>query len=496
MPEPELPTVPPFPRPGEGVVAAGAVSKPTGSFRLGPLVGWAAVAVVLLGAGSVPWMLSEPQRLSSLLAALAPELDADIVIGGARVGWTGPILLEDVRIVPRRGAVEPIVIREIEVEHGLARIALSLGDLGRVRIQSPRVRVVFNADRTSNLSTLARPRDVGSSAGRRRLSLLRMQVAVVDAIVRIDGPWEGEPWSSGSIALEARLAAAAEGPWSEWTLEPCQLLDRALLQPSVAYGVLVYVAPELAGATRMAGLFSLALDGGRLPLGDPAAGTLSGRLAMHAVDLGPGPIVQQLLTRLPGGLPIPQSIRIADESDVRFRLVEGRVWHEGLEFGVPLPDPGMRLDVESRGSVGLNDGSLDLTLALPFPAEVPPGRPVLQVLAGKTVSVGVKGVIGRPEVVFNGSIRDLIGGVLGDLFGGGTPPFPPAGRLGPADASAPAVAEVIGGVLDEIARRRAERQAAAGDQAEAPSRPRLRDRLRARNRRTPLPDAPTTEPVQ
>jgi len=186
MPEPELPTVPPFPRPGEGVVAAGAVSKPTGSFRLGPLVGWAAVAVVLLGAGSVPWMLSEPQRLSSLLAALAPELDADIVIGGARVGWTGPILLEDVRIVPRRGAVEPIVIREIEVEHGLARIALSLGDLGRVRIQSPRVRVVFNADRTSNLSTLARPRDVGSSAGRRRLSLLRMRVAVVDAIVRID----------------------------------------------------------------------------------------------------------------------------------------------------------------------------------------------------------------------------------------------------------------------------------------------------------------------
>jgi hypothetical protein len=491
LPQPEQPAVPPFPRPGEGVVPAAAGSKPARSFRIGPLVGWAAVAVALLGAGSVPWLLSDPQRLSSVLGSLAPELDADIVVGGARIGWTGPILLEDVRIVPRRGGVEPVVIPRIEVEHGLARIALSLGDLGRVRIDSPRVRVVFNADRTSNLTTLARPREIGSSAPRRRLSLLRMQVEVVDAIVRIDGPWEGEPWSSGSIALEASLAASAEGPWSEWTIQPCQVLDRAMLQPSVAQGVLVYVAPELAGATRMAGLFSLSLDGGRLPLGDPGSGTLAGTLSMHAVDLGPGPIVQQVVARLPAGLPIPPSIRIADDADVRFRLDERRVWHEGLEFGVPLPDPGMRLDVESRGSVGLDDGSLDLTLSLPFPTQVPPGRPVLQVLAGRTISVGVKGELGRPEVVFDGSIRTVIGGVLEDLFGGGGPGLPPTGA-GP-DAMVPPIVEGIGGVLDGIARRRAERQAAASDAPSPAVRPRLRDRLRARLPRGASPDSRPAE---
>lgn len=462
------------------MVGAAAGSKPSGPAPLWSRVGWAAVAVALLGTGGVPWMLSNPQRLSSLLGALAPELDADIVVGGARVGWTGPILLEDVRIVPRRGGIEPVAIPRIKVEHGLMRIALSLGDLGRVRVESPRVHVVFNADRTSNLTSLAGQRDGESAARRRRLSLLRARVEIEKAVVRIDGPWDGEPWTSEAINLKASLAASAEGPWSEWTIQPCELLDRAMLLPSVAHGVLVYMAPELAGATRMAGLFSLSLDGGRLPLGDPGAGTLSGTLSMHAVDLGPGPIVQQVVARLPAGLPIPPSIRIADDANVRFRLSDRRVWHEGLEFGVPLPDPGMRLDVESRGSVGLDDGSLDLTLALPFPAAVPPGRPVLQALAGRTISVGVKGGLGRPEVVFDGSIRDVIGGVLGDLFGGGGGGggLPSAGA-GP-DAMVPPVVEGIGGVLDAIARRRAERQAAAGDTPPPPGRPRLRDRLRAR----------------
>lgn len=425
----------------------------------------------------MPWALSNPGRLGRLLGELAPDLDADIVIGGARIGWSGPIVLEDVRIVPRRGGDEPVVIPRIEVEHGLLGIATSLGDLGRVRVESPEVRLVFNADRTSNLATLARPREPDSSKAKRRLTPLRARVEVAGAVVRVGGPWGGDPWTSDPIDVTARLAASEDGPWSEWTIDPCRLLDNATLQPSVAQGVLVYVAPELSGATRMAGLFSLSLDGGRLPLGDPGSGTLSGTLSMHAVDLGPGPIVKQVLAGLPAGLPIPPSIRITDDAAVRFRLVDRQVWHEGLEFGLPLPDPGMRLDVESSGAVAIDDGRLDLTLSLPFPAEVPANRPVLQVLAGKTISVGVRGALGRPEVVFNGSIRNVIGGVLGELFGAGGP-LPPG--VSPDQSGVPPVADVIGGVLDEIARRRAARQAAAVENPGESPRPRLRDRLRAR----------------
>jgi hypothetical protein len=40
-----------------------------------------AVGTLLLGAGSVPWILSEPIRVGKLLNRLLPELDADITIG-------------------------------------------------------------------------------------------------------------------------------------------------------------------------------------------------------------------------------------------------------------------------------------------------------------------------------------------------------------------------------------------------------------------------------
>lgn len=446
-------------------------------------IGWAALATAVLGAGSIPWLLSDNNRLSGLLESLTPKLDADIVVGAARVGWTGPIIIEDLRIVPKQGGLAPLIVPRLEVEHGLARLALSLGDLGRVRVHSPELRVVFNADRTSNLTALVRPQAIEGSAGgrmRRQLTPLRARIEVEDAIVRIDGPWDGEPWTSDAIDLQASLAASADGAWSEWTIEPCTLLRNARLQPSVAQGVLVYVAPQLAGATRMEGLFSLELEGGRLPLGDPASGSLAGTLSMHSVDLGPGPIVQQFIARLPGGLPIPQSIRIADDADVGFQLSDRRVFHQGLEFGVPLPDPGLRLDVESSGAVALDDGGLDLTLALPFPDTVPPNRPLLQVLAGKTISVGVKGVLGQPEVVFNGSIRDVLGGVLGNLLGSGAPMLPPLGDSSAIERGGATAADAIGGILEEIARRRAERQAAANENTGDAPRTRLRDRLRAR----------------
>jgi hypothetical protein len=116
----------------------------------------------------------------------------------------------------------------------------------------------------------------------------------------------------------------------------------------------------------------------------------------------------------------------------QFMLAEERVWHKGLEFGLPLAKPGQRLDVESSGSVGLADGSLDVTLKLPIPADLPQDRPLLAALAGKTVSVGIGGVLGAPQVNFNGSIKQAAGEVVTDL---------------------------IGNVLDEVKRRRAERRA-------------------------------------
>jgi len=386
------------------------------------------------------------------------------------------------------------------------------------------------------------------------------------------GPWADEPWVSDPINVQARLAASPDGTRSEWTVEPVQLLADARLEPAVAQGVLAYIAPVMANATRTSGRFSLRINAATLPVGATEGGHVSGVLAMHAVDLGPGPLAQRVIESLPMNLPVPQSIRIADESHVEFQLADRRMSHKGLAFGVPLAKPGQRLDIRSSGSVGLDDKTLNIKLELPIPADLPQDRPLLAALSGRTFSVGVGGMLGEPRIDFDGSLRANAGGVVAELIdrlrgaggpqaarqpvGPPRPQAPPApawkpdvsagkdsktatpdtakptaapandganadarqqaGAPGTADKiksalppdmktdpTAEAVIDLVGGVLGEVAKRRAERQAAEAanpQQAEPPRRGRLLRRLiqpQAPPATPPAPPAtPATPPLQ
>lgn len=395
------------------------------------------VAVLLLGAGSIPWYFGEPSRLSALVARSVPGLRADVTFGRVRLGWLVPPVFEDVRVVPRDGSRPPLAIRRIEGSHGLAAMLVSGGDLGRFSVDGAEVDVVFDADRDSNLTRLVEaPAATGGPASSRPLrSPVRLRVDIADAQVRVAGPWDDDPWVSDPIDLQASIEHAAGGTHSDVVLGPTRLLADARLEPNVAQGVLAYIAPILADATRTGGRFSLQLDGARLPLGVPEAGSLSGTLAMHAVDLGPGPLVSDILAVLPGRFETPPAIRIADDSRIAFRLAERKVWHDGLQFGVPLPGPARRLDVVSRGTVAIDDGALDLKLSLPLPEQLPGDRPVLAAMAGKTVSLGVGGALGTPQVNFDGSLRRFAGDVVGDLIGRAVGQGPLRPRAGDGTAS-------------------------------------------------------------
>ncbi len=453
------------------------------------------VVAALLGVGTLPWWLSQPERLSRIVARAVPELEADVRFESVKLGWAGPIVLEGVSLVPRDGSRPPVSIGRIEGSHGLLAMLLSAGDLGRLTVDGLAVDLAFDENHVSNLEGLVRrkPADAADPTPKPTRAAVRMRLEIEDAVVRITAPWTTEPWVSEPIDLQVALAPVAEG-WSEWTVEPVQLLTDARMDPPVAWGVLAYVAPVLADAARTSGRFSLALDGARLPVGDPASGSFSGTLAMHEVVVGPGPMVTNLFQSLPGNLPPPPSIRVADESHVKFALDQRRVRHEGLEFGVPLPGPGRRLDVRSSGTVGLDDQSLDVKLVLPIPADLRQDRPLLAALAGKTISMGVEGRLGEPKIVFDGSIRQVAGDVARELIDrvrGGVPPapgqVPPSAGPGvppPAPQGAPqgagngeAVADLVGDVIDEIARRRAARQAAEAAGELPPRRGRLRERV-------------------
>ncbi|MBM4009957.1 MAG: hypothetical protein FJ286_01040 [Planctomycetes bacterium] len=538
------------------------------------LVGWifcsllAALAVVV---ACLPSVLGTPERITKLVAAAVPELAADVKPRAVRIGWFGPLVLEDLAIVPRNGERPPLHVGRVEVQNGLAGILLSAGDLGRIRIEDLEADVVFDREHRSNIDSILPPDDAvpaGRAAGPRRAAVA-LRLDVDDAIVRISGPWSSETWVSDPIDIQAALGNAADG-YAAWTVEPVQLLSEAKLTQTVAHEVLAYIVPVFADAARTSGRFSLKLDGATFPVGRPEDARLAGMLSMHEVVLGPGPLVEKMFRELPFNLPPPPTIRIADEADVAFHLAERRMWHEGLEFGIPLKKAGQRLDVRSQGSVGLDDRSLDLKLSLPIPADLPQDRPLVAAVAGKQISLGVGGVLGEPQVIFDGSIKEAAGQVLVDLIDrlrngprpvapdaqpapaeapGRQPPRPgwsPASgsdaAVKPASAAEPvapsaaatpdsgkpndpaatespgrkaarlagetaqqagakpettdAVVDIIGGVLDEVARRRAERRAAEAanpEQAVPPSPPSpLRQRIRQRLQR---PISPPSSPA-
>jgi hypothetical protein len=217
---------------------------------------------------------------------------------------------------------------------------------------------------------------------------------------------------------------------------------------------------------------------------------------MHEVVVGPGPIVTNLIESLPAGFPKPTAIRIADESHVKFRLADRKVWHEGLEFGIPLPVEGRRLDIHSTGTVALDDRLIDIRLSLPIPADLPNDRPLLAALSGKTVSVGVTGTLDEPQIVFDGSIRQAATQVATDLLDRvpeliervrGERPIVPAAtpaqappttrNTRPPAVTGDEIVDMVGNVIDEVARRRAERREAEEAGEVPPRRGRLRDRI-------------------
>ena len=403
--------------------ADAADTRPDATRRRGmawPLFRWvvSSVLVALVAAiACLPRILGTPERVTKLVATAIPELAADVKPASVRLGWFGPIVLEDLAIVPRNGDPTPLQVARVEIEHGLAGILMSAGDLGRVRIEGLRADIVFDKDHRTNLDSILPPREPGqapSGKGPRRAAIA-LQLDVDDAVVRISGPWTSDPWTSEPIDVKASLANGADG-YAVWTIEPVQLLKQAELQQTVAHEVLAYIVPVFADAARTSGRFSLRLDGASFPVGRPEEAKLAGLLQMHEVVLGPGPLVENMFRSLPLNLPPPPTIRIADEADVAFHLAERRMWHEGLEFGIPLKKPGQRLDVQSQGSVGLDDRSLDLKLSLPIPADLPQDRPLVAALAGKQVSLGVGGVLGEPKVIFDGSIKEAAGQVVVDLI--------------------------------------------------------------------------------
>lgn len=173
------------------------------------------------------------------------------------------------------------------------------------------------------------------------------------------------------------------------------LATKLQITPAMCSSALQYVAPVLAGVAKAQGAFSVELEDCRIPLADPAAGAVAGRLIIHSVQVAPGPLVRELAVLL--GRESPAALR--RESVVPFRMVDGRVHHSGLELVFP------ELTIRTAGSVGL-DRTLDLMAEMPVPPKWLGNNPVGAALRNQKIQLRVTGTLSKPALDRR-AIRDL-----------------------------------------------------------------------------------------
>jgi hypothetical protein len=279
----------------------------------------------------------------------------------------------------------------------------------------------------------------------------------------------GLPLAAGEVALrlvEGQLAIgpfdlpAAGGrlrgaPWiafapapGELVVPPGRIVERVQLTGDLGNRLAIWISPLLARSTETTGWVTIDAAGARLPLADPLAGEVAAQVVLEQFEVTPSGAMQPLVTLL-GKLQAAVDPRFAVSDKqvllrvrpepIRVRLVERRIWHEGL-----VMDSGA-FTVTSKGSVGA-DGSLAMLVEVAFRGDLVGQTPVVAALARTPLAIPLKGTLARPQfdagaidvlvqrVLENTAravIDDGIGRGLEAIFGRPPAPPPPAGQPAP-----------------------------------------------------------------
>ncbi|GAF80323.1 unnamed protein product, partial [marine sediment metagenome] len=192
--------------------------------------------------------------------------------------------------------------------------------------------------------------------------------------------------SEGRLIARPRLRLAPSPALLE--IEPGKFIQQVRINPDMCAQGLQYIAPVLAGVATAEGRFSIDLTQCHIRLDDPAQSNLAGRLTVHSVEVGPGALIRELAVVLNRATPA----KLQKESVIEFQLVDGRVYHKGLEL--IFPD----LTVRTHGSVGL-DQTLALVAEMPIPPKWLTGHQLVNsALKDQKIQVPIRGTLSRPQI--------------------------------------------------------------------------------------------------
>lgn len=184
------------------------------------------------------------------------------------------------------------------------------------------------------------------------------------------------------------------------TLAPVTLFENQRLTPELGEDLFHLIAPTLSDLASVQGEVSLSLETLRVPLGVGQSELekgieMSGRLQLHQISASTKtPLLQTMVKMVADmhGKPASEVVRVVENADVRFRVRNGRMYHEGLRLG--FPEIAAELLVASKGSVGF-DQTLDFELEVPG---VLLDKKALEIKKAAPVRFRVTGTVDQPVV--------------------------------------------------------------------------------------------------
>ena len=398
--------------------------------RIRSLSRWlAAVCVPLLGLVLfLPTMLGSKWIYDPLLKRLAND-DFELGIDSVKLSWFSPLEFQGITV---RQTIPPdsepfssaplVSIRSIQSNRGLLGYLLNGRNLGRIQINEPKLGIALLED-GSNVERLIHALNnsqtqTQSQANAKSQPKLDLDIAIRGLSVQVEPPDGGKiievvPPLNGDISYRALNVEP------QVIVGPTQLLDQAELTPELVRLGLGLAIPLLSKSAWFDGRVSLATQEIRIPLDRAVQSTGEAVLTLHQVRSGPSePLIigaLDALANLRGKEPNHELVFV-DGSQVTVKVADERVFHTGLEAGLPKLD--QRLQISTEGYVGLSDRSLDLKVEIPIPLEQLARRESVQRIGVPRVKLPIGGTLDHPEVKWDamrGDSATLLAVIAGTL---------------------------------------------------------------------------------
>lgn len=354
---------------------------------------------------ALPTMLGSRWIYEPLIQRLAQD-QFQLEIDSVKLRWFSPLEFQGISIRDSGApdtkslSVPLVTIRSVKSNRGLLGYLINGRNLGRIEVLEPKIDIAL-LENGSNLERLVKSiqgKQKAKSSESKTQPKLDLDLAIRSLSVQIE-PQEGGKPITVIPPMDADIQYRALNQDAELVVQPMKVLDEAALTPELVRLGVGFAVPLLAKSAWFDGRISLKTKEIRVPLADAMQSQGEATLTLHQVRSGPSePLIVGALDALASlrGKEASHELVFVDGSEVVVKVADGRVFHSGLEAGLPKLD--QRLQIATEGYVGLVDRSLDLSVEIPVPIEHLARREQVQKIGVPRVKLPIGGTLDDPEI--------------------------------------------------------------------------------------------------